>query len=125
MTRGDDLNVLATDVQEGRAQDLAVADLPDFGVGHRDEVLRLDHVVGHARAGRELDVALDAVGSGQDGHFCLVRTHGVAPKLIRLPSDGYSNVCSGAVGQSLMKTFRYNVIVHWGDTDPAKIVFYP
>jgi 4-hydroxybenzoyl-CoA thioesterase len=24
-----------------------------------------------------------------------------------------------------VKTFRYNVIVHWGDTDPAKIVFYP
>jgi 4-hydroxybenzoyl-CoA thioesterase len=24
-----------------------------------------------------------------------------------------------------MKTFRYPVIVHWGDTDPAKIVFYP
>lgn len=26
---------------------------------------------------------------------------------------------------SAVKTFRYNVIVHWGDTDPAKIVFYP
>lgn len=24
-----------------------------------------------------------------------------------------------------MKTFKYPVIVHWGDTDPAKIVFYP
>jgi 4-hydroxybenzoyl-CoA thioesterase len=24
-----------------------------------------------------------------------------------------------------MKTYRHNVIVHWGDTDPAKIVFYP
>lgn len=24
-----------------------------------------------------------------------------------------------------MKTFRHNVIVHWGDTDPASIVFYP
>ena len=24
-----------------------------------------------------------------------------------------------------MKKFRYDVIVHWGDTDPAKIVFYP
>lgn len=24
-----------------------------------------------------------------------------------------------------MKSYRYNVIVHWGDTDPAKIVFYP
>ena len=24
-----------------------------------------------------------------------------------------------------MKTFHHNVIVHWGDTDPAKIVFYP
>ena len=24
-----------------------------------------------------------------------------------------------------MKTYRYKVTVHWGDTDPAKIVFYP
>jgi 4-hydroxybenzoyl-CoA thioesterase len=24
-----------------------------------------------------------------------------------------------------MKKFQHNVIVHWGDTDPAKIVFYP
>src|SRR5262245_40839568 len=24
-----------------------------------------------------------------------------------------------------MKTYRHNVVVHWGDTDPAKIVFYP
>ncbi len=24
-----------------------------------------------------------------------------------------------------MKTFQHSVIVHWGDTDPAKIVFYP
>ena len=24
-----------------------------------------------------------------------------------------------------MKTHRYDVTVHWGDTDPARIVFYP
>ena len=24
-----------------------------------------------------------------------------------------------------MKTYHHKVIVHWGDTDPAKIVFYP
>jgi 4-hydroxybenzoyl-CoA thioesterase len=24
-----------------------------------------------------------------------------------------------------VKTFRHSVIVHWGDTDPASIVFYP
>lgn len=24
-----------------------------------------------------------------------------------------------------MKTYRHKVTVHWGDTDPAKIVFYP
>src|SRR2546427_11689749 len=24
-----------------------------------------------------------------------------------------------------VKTYRYNVTVHWGDTDPARIVFYP
>jgi 4-hydroxybenzoyl-CoA thioesterase len=24
-----------------------------------------------------------------------------------------------------LKTYRHNVVVHWGDTDPAKIVFYP
>jgi 4-hydroxybenzoyl-CoA thioesterase len=26
---------------------------------------------------------------------------------------------------SLVKTYRHKVIVHWGDTDPASIVFYP
>jgi 4-hydroxybenzoyl-CoA thioesterase len=25
----------------------------------------------------------------------------------------------------VLKTFRHNVSVHWGDTDPARIVFYP
>ena len=24
-----------------------------------------------------------------------------------------------------MKTYHHNVAVHWGDTDPARIVFYP
>ncbi len=24
-----------------------------------------------------------------------------------------------------VKSYRYNVTVHWGDTDPARIVFYP
>ena len=24
-----------------------------------------------------------------------------------------------------VKTYRHNVAVHWGDTDPARIVFYP
>jgi 4-hydroxybenzoyl-CoA thioesterase len=24
-----------------------------------------------------------------------------------------------------MKTYQHAVVVHWGDTDPAKIVFYP
>jgi 4-hydroxybenzoyl-CoA thioesterase len=24
-----------------------------------------------------------------------------------------------------MKTYHHKVVVHWGDTDPAKIVFYP
>ena len=24
-----------------------------------------------------------------------------------------------------MKTYRHKVVVHWGDTDPARIVFYP
>jgi 4-hydroxybenzoyl-CoA thioesterase len=24
-----------------------------------------------------------------------------------------------------MKTYRHTVAIHWGDTDPAKIVFYP
>ncbi len=26
---------------------------------------------------------------------------------------------------SQVKTYRHNVTVHWGDTDPARIVFYP
>jgi 4-hydroxybenzoyl-CoA thioesterase len=25
----------------------------------------------------------------------------------------------------IVKTYRHNVTVHWGDTDPAQIVFYP
>src|SRR5438552_17030422 len=35
----------------------------------------------------------------------------------------------GAIIQRLrleqVKIYRHNVTVHWGDTDPAKIVFYP
>src|SRR3979409_364801 len=35
----------------------------------------------------------------------------------------------GAIIQRLrleqVKTYRHNVSVHWGDTDPARIVFYP
>ena len=30
-----------------------------------------------------------------------------------------------APGTRAVKTYRHNVAVHWGDTDPARIVFYP
>src|SRR6266568_4385990 len=80
MPRCDDLDMVAAHVEKGRAHDLAVPELPDFGIGHGDEVLRLDHVVGHPRAGHQLDVTLDAIRSGQDGYFRLVRIrHSLAP----------------------------------------------
>src|SRR5262245_965651 len=77
----DDLDVLSAHVEKRRAHDLAVAELPDLRVGDGDELLGLDQVVGDARAGRELDVALPSVGSGQDRHPRLVRIwHGLAPR---------------------------------------------
>jgi 4-hydroxybenzoyl-CoA thioesterase len=36
----------------------------------------------------------------------------------------YADASSSAADQDV-KTFRHNVTVHWGDTDPASIVFYP
>src|SRR6266853_4702347 len=83
MSRRDDLDVVAAHVEKGRGHHLAVPELPDFGLRHRDEVLRLDHVVGHARAGHQLDVTLDAVRSGQDGNLGLVGIrHSLAPRSI-------------------------------------------
>src|SRR6267143_1357984 len=83
MSRRDDLDMVAAHVEKGRLHDLAVPELPDFGLGHRDEVLGLDHVVGHARAGHQLDVTLDAVRSGQDGNLGLVGIrHSLAPRSI-------------------------------------------
>ena len=32
---------------------------------------------------------------------------------------------SSSTADTDVKTFRHNVTVHWGDTDPASIVFYP
>src|SRR5437879_10145463 len=86
MSRRDDLDVVAVHVEKGRGHHLAVSELPDFGLGHGDEVLCLDHVVGHARAGHQLDVTLDAVRSGQDGYSRLVGIrHGLAPRSISSP----------------------------------------
>src|SRR5712691_3972290 len=96
MSGRDDLDMVAAHVEEGRAHELAVAALPDLRVGHRDEVLGLDHEVGHPRAGHELDITLDAIGSGQDGHFRLVRIrHALAPRWVCPDADvpGYSNAC--------------------------------
>jgi 4-hydroxybenzoyl-CoA thioesterase len=36
----------------------------------------------------------------------------------------YADASLSAADQDV-KTFRHNVTVHWGDTDPASIVFYP
>src|SRR5713226_3597069 len=81
MSGRDDLDMVAAHVEEGRAHDLAVPDLPHLRVGHRDKVLRLDHVVGHPGAGHQVDVSLDAIGSGQYVHFRLVRIrYGRAPR---------------------------------------------
>src|SRR6266581_1500401 len=83
MSRRHDLDVVPAHVEKGRGHDLAVPELPDFGLGHSDEVLRLDQVVGHPRAGHQLDVTLDAVRSGQDRYLRLVRIgHGRAPHSI-------------------------------------------
>src|SRR6266705_5831687 len=83
MSRRNDLDVVAAHVEKGSGHHFAVPELPDFGLGHGDEVLRFDHVVGHPRAGHQLDVTLDAIRSGQDGYFRLVRIrHGVAPRWV-------------------------------------------
>src|SRR5438552_4555442 len=85
MSRRDDLDVVTAHVEKGRGHHLAVPELPDFGLGHGDEVLCLDHVVGHARAGHQLDVTLDAVRSGQDGYSRLVRIRHGLRSLLDLP----------------------------------------
>src|SRR5881409_3716649 len=71
MTRQDDLDVKAADVEERRRGDLAAAglQLPHLGVGHGDEVARFGHEVRDARAGHELDEAAHAVGRSEDGDF--------------------------------------------------------
>src|SRR6266513_2593630 len=93
MSRRDDLDVVSAHVEKGSGNHFAVRELPDFGLGPGDEVLRLDHVACHPRAGHKLDVTLDAVRSGQDGYFRLVRIrHVLAPGCIR--SDHYCNACA-------------------------------
>src|SRR5438046_7801721 len=80
VSRRDDLDVVAAHVEKGRGHHLAVPELPDFGLGDGDEVLRFDHVVGHARARHQLDVTLDSVRPGQDGYLSLVGVrHSLAP----------------------------------------------
>src|SRR2546421_9679520 len=97
MSRRDDLDMVAAHVEKGRGHHLAVSELPDLGLRHRDEVLRLDHVIGHARAGHQLDVTLDAVRSGQDGYSRLVRIrHSLAPTV----DDGELNAGVPAASNS-------------------------
>src|SRR5262245_46707278 len=76
----DDLDVVAAHVDERRGQHLTPADLelPDLGVGHRDEVARLRHEVRDPRPRHEIDEALDAVARGQDRDFGLF-FHGHRP----------------------------------------------
>ena len=66
----DHLDVLAADIEKGRGDDLAAAQLqfPDFGIRDGDELLRLGHVVRHPRTGDQVDVALDAVRTGEYRH---------------------------------------------------------
>lgn len=50
------------------------------------------------------------------------------PPLLRLlqPDASSRKIATPvAAAPQRMKTYRHHVIVHWGDTDPAKIVFYP
>src|SRR6185295_11579207 len=74
------------------------------------------------------------IRSGEDGDLGLVGIrHGLAPKVegrvARLESSMRVPPKQGAIIQRLrleqVKTYRHNVSVHWGDTDPARIVFYP
>src|SRR5688572_25731339 len=78
VSRQDDLDVVAADVDERRRQYLAPADLqlPDLGMGDGDEIPRLRHEVGDARAGQQVDMALDAVARGEDGDSGLRIVHG-------------------------------------------------
>src|SRR5437870_355959 len=95
MSRRDDLDMVAAHVEKGRLHDLAVPELPDFGLGHRDEVFRLDHVVGYPRAGHQLDVTLDAVRSGQDGNLGLVGIrHSLAPRVDEGELSAWSLACA-------------------------------
>src|SRR5512139_1318331 len=92
--RDDDLHVLAAHVEEGRVHDLAIPELPDLGVGHGDEVLRLDHEVGHPRAGHQLDAPLDAVVLGEDGDLGFVGIrHNLAPGIV-----AGTTLCHGEAG---------------------------
>src|SRR5258705_385878 len=136
VSRRDDLNMMAAHVDKGRVDDLAVAAvLPDLGLGHRDEVLRLHHVVGHPRAGHQLDVALDAILSGQDGDLGLVGIrHSLAPGwkgraasmgIVVHARPAETGRYNPAPETRAVKTYQHHVAVHWGDTDPARIVFYP
>src|SRR5258706_378996 len=136
MSRRDDLDMMAAHVDKGRVHDLAVAAvLPDFGLGHRDEVLRLDHVVGHPRAGHQLDVALDAIRSGQDGDLGLVGIrHSLAPgwkgraastTIVVHARPAEAGRYNPAPETRAVKTYQHHVAVHWGDTDPARIASYP
>src|SRR5712691_4372796 len=93
MSRRDDLDMVAAHVEKGHGHELAVPELPDLGLGDRDEVPRLDHVVGHPRPGHQLDVTLDAIRSGQDGDLGLVGIrHSLAPRVGEL--SGWSLACA-------------------------------
>src|SRR5262245_63636461 len=70
--RSDDDDVRAVDVHERRGMYLAALEIPDFGVGDREVLLGFDHVVRNARAGDDVDVALDPVRPGEDHDARLV-----------------------------------------------------
>src|SRR5262245_25537241 len=70
--RSDDDDVRAVDVHERRGMYLAALEIPDFGVGDREVLLGFDHVVRNARAGNDVDVALDPVRPGEDHDARLV-----------------------------------------------------
>src|SRR5512139_1297408 len=53
----------------------------------------------------------------------IIRFEGSVRSVCMIPMAG--PILVEAIIERSMKTYRHNVIVHWGDTDPARIVFYP
>src|SRR5262245_3303482 len=66
----DDDHVVAAHVEKPGHHDSPALEVPDFSLGHGEEALGLDHIVGKTGARHQLDFTLDAVKARQD-HYTL------------------------------------------------------